>query len=49
MANFCHNRRDESLYENSHLRGLSYKPPMFADASQLNMKVVVYQHIKETF
>ncbi|SLM29204.1 hypothetical protein MTBBW1_1730002 [Desulfamplus magnetovallimortis] len=25
MADDRHNRKDESLYENSHLRGLSYK------------------------
>ncbi|SLM32509.1 hypothetical protein MTBBW1_750030 [Desulfamplus magnetovallimortis] len=34
---------------NQKRRGLSYKTLMFADASQLNMKVVVYQHVMGKF
>ncbi|SLM28075.1 hypothetical protein MTBBW1_1250006 [Desulfamplus magnetovallimortis] len=49
MADSRHNRRDESRFKNSYLLRLSYKTPMFADASQLNMKVVVYQQVTETF
>ncbi|SLM29510.1 hypothetical protein MTBBW1_1850012 [Desulfamplus magnetovallimortis] len=49
MADARHNRRDESRFKNSYLLRLSYKTPMFVDASQRNMKIVLYQQVKETF
>ncbi|SLM32694.1 hypothetical protein MTBBW1_80032 [Desulfamplus magnetovallimortis] len=39
MADDRHNRRDESLYENSHLRGLSYKHTWQISATIEGMKV----------
>ncbi|SLM30137.1 hypothetical protein MTBBW1_2130032 [Desulfamplus magnetovallimortis] len=49
MADYRHNRRDESLYENRYLRGLSYKILMIARASQRWMKVFICQYVMETF